>query len=47
METTTNVQYIARPDGRVAFDVDGVGPLVVLIPGWATCAARTGTSPRR
>jgi pimeloyl-ACP methyl ester carboxylesterase len=33
METTTNVQYITRPDGRVAFDVDGVGPLVVLIPG--------------
>jgi pimeloyl-ACP methyl ester carboxylesterase len=33
METTTNVQYITRPDGRVAFDVDGTGPLVVLIPG--------------
>ncbi len=33
METTTNVQYIARPDGRVAFDVDGAGPLVVLVPG--------------
>ena len=31
--TTTNIQYIARPDGRVAFDVDGAGPLVVLVPG--------------
>lgn len=33
MHTTTNVQYIARPDGRVAFDVDGAGTLVVLVPG--------------
>ena len=33
METTTHTQYITRPDGRVAFDVDGIGPLVVLVPG--------------
>jgi pimeloyl-ACP methyl ester carboxylesterase len=24
---------VARPDGRVAYDVDGDGPLVVLVPG--------------
>src|SRR5271169_2933943 len=26
-------RYVARPDGRVAYDVDGHGPLVVLVPG--------------
>jgi pimeloyl-ACP methyl ester carboxylesterase len=26
-------RYVARPDGRVAYDVDGDGPLVVLVPG--------------
>jgi pimeloyl-ACP methyl ester carboxylesterase len=25
--------YLARPDGRVAYEVDGEGPLVVLVPG--------------
>src|ERR1700693_1777931 len=25
--------YLARPDGRVAYDVGGDGPLVVLVPG--------------
>jgi pimeloyl-ACP methyl ester carboxylesterase len=25
--------YLARPDGKVAYDVDGDGPLVVLVPG--------------
>ena len=25
--------YINRPEGRVAYDVDGEGPLVVLVPG--------------
>jgi pimeloyl-ACP methyl ester carboxylesterase len=33
METTTDVQLLTRPDGRVAFEVDGAGPLVVLVPG--------------
>ncbi len=26
-------QYINRPEGRVAYDVEGDGPLVVLVPG--------------
>lgn len=26
-------QFLARPEGRVAYDVDGNGPLVVLVPG--------------
>jgi pimeloyl-ACP methyl ester carboxylesterase len=26
-------RYLARPDGRIAYDVDGAGPLVVLVPG--------------
>jgi pimeloyl-ACP methyl ester carboxylesterase len=25
--------YLARPEGRVAYDIDGAGPLVVLVPG--------------
>src|SRR5580692_2344116 len=32
----TSVQttrYLSRPDGRIGFDVDGDGPLVVLVPG--------------
>jgi pimeloyl-ACP methyl ester carboxylesterase len=33
METTTDVQLLTRPDGKVAFEVDGAGPLVVLVPG--------------
>jgi len=33
METTTTVQYLVRPDGRIAYDVAGAGPLVVLVPG--------------
>ncbi len=27
------VRYLARPDGRVAYDLGGTGPLVVLVPG--------------
>lgn len=30
---TATTSYLARPDGRVAFDVAGEGPLVVLVPG--------------
>lgn len=28
-----NCRYLARPEGRVAYDVGGSGPLVVLLPG--------------
>jgi pimeloyl-ACP methyl ester carboxylesterase len=28
-----NVRYLTRPEGRVAYDLDGAGPLVVLVPG--------------
>jgi pimeloyl-ACP methyl ester carboxylesterase len=34
--TTTRgaeTRYLNRPDGRIAYDVDGEGPLVVLVPG--------------
>ncbi len=30
-ETTT--RFLARPDGRIAYDVQGSGPLLVLVPG--------------
>jgi pimeloyl-ACP methyl ester carboxylesterase len=30
---TTETRYLSRPDGRIAYDVDGEGPLVVLVPG--------------
>jgi pimeloyl-ACP methyl ester carboxylesterase len=38
MNTTTaarnqDANLLTRPDGRVAYDVDGTGPLVVLVPG--------------
>jgi pimeloyl-ACP methyl ester carboxylesterase len=33
MQHTTNAHFLSRPDGRVAFDVDGSGPVVVLVPG--------------
>jgi pimeloyl-ACP methyl ester carboxylesterase len=26
-------QYLSRPEGRIAYDVQGSGPLVVLVPG--------------
>jgi pimeloyl-ACP methyl ester carboxylesterase len=28
-----DADLLARPEGRVAYDVDGAGPLVVLVPG--------------
>jgi pimeloyl-ACP methyl ester carboxylesterase len=31
--TDQNTCYLDRPEGRIAYDVDGVGPLVVLVPG--------------
>ncbi len=31
--THTQTRYLSRPDGRIAYDVDGEGPLVVLVPG--------------
>jgi pimeloyl-ACP methyl ester carboxylesterase len=31
--TPDTTQFLARPGGRIAYDVDGHGPLVVLVPG--------------
>ena len=31
--TTPTTQYLARPGGRIAYDVRGDGPLVVAVPG--------------
>lgn len=34
METSSStLSYLSRPSGRIAFDVAGDGPLVVLVPG--------------
>jgi pimeloyl-ACP methyl ester carboxylesterase len=30
---STETRYLSRPDGRIAYDVAGEGPLVVLVPG--------------
>jgi pimeloyl-ACP methyl ester carboxylesterase len=30
---TQNTRYLNRPEGRIAYDVGGDGPLVVLVPG--------------
>ena len=42
-----HTSYLARPEGRVAYDVEGGGPLVVLVPGMATFEAATASSPLR
>src|SRR5437588_13119255 len=31
--TILNTAYLARPHGRLAYDVAGAGPLVLLVPG--------------
>jgi len=31
--TATATRYLSRPEGRVAYDVEGGGPLVILVPG--------------
>lgn len=33
MIAAPNTQYLARPEGRLGYDVTGEGPLIVLIPG--------------
>lgn len=30
---SSSTRYINRPEGRIAYDVQGAGPLVVLVPG--------------
>lgn len=32
-QSNSSTQFISRPDGRVAYEVAGEGPLVVLVPG--------------
>jgi pimeloyl-ACP methyl ester carboxylesterase len=31
--TKSSIVYLTRPEGRIGYDVDGSGPLVVLVPG--------------
>jgi pimeloyl-ACP methyl ester carboxylesterase len=31
--STGHPSYLARPDGRIGYDVAGTGPLIVLVPG--------------
>lgn len=31
--TTPSTRYLSRPEGRVAYDIQGEGPLLVLVPG--------------
>src|SRR5580692_207438 len=31
--SVSSTSYLTRPEGRVAYDVGGTGPLVVLVPG--------------
>jgi len=34
---TRGTSYLNRPEGRIGYDVGGVGPLIVLVPGMETC----------
>ena len=45
MSPAAATSYLTRPEGRVAYDVDGAGPWSCSCPAWATCAPRTGSSP--
>ena len=29
----SSTRFISRPEGRIAYDVQGTGPVVVLVPG--------------
>ncbi|TFB99267.1 MULTISPECIES: alpha/beta fold hydrolase [unclassified Cryobacterium] len=31
--SASSTQYLARPEGRIAYDLQGAGPLLVLVPG--------------
>lgn len=33
MTSTLSTQYLTRPEGRIAYDLQGDGPLLVLVPG--------------
>lgn len=33
IRSTENVRYLSRPEGRIAYTLEGSGPLVVLVPG--------------
>jgi pimeloyl-ACP methyl ester carboxylesterase len=33
MPPAAAVSYLDRPEGRIAYDIEGTGPLVVLVPG--------------
>ena len=37
-------RFFDRPDGRIAYDDSGTGPLVVMVPASATFAASTASS---
>lgn len=33
MNLTADTKFIERPEGRIGYDIGGIGPLVVLVPG--------------
>src|SRR5207237_5980002 len=33
MITNSSTVYLARPGGRIGYDISGEGPLVILVPG--------------
>lgn len=35
MSASTETRYLHLPEGRLAYDVEGTGPLVILVPGMA------------
>jgi hypothetical protein len=41
----TETAYLTRPDGRVAYDVAGDGPLLVLLPGMGEARLNDVSAP--
>ena len=46
-EQHTETEYLERDGGRIAYDdTQNEGPLVIAVPGMATCGRSTGSWPR-
>ncbi len=47
LSESAEIHHLRRPEGRIAYDVAGDGPLVVCLPGMGDLAPTTGSWLRR